>query len=93
MKINIASFALVYATASTASASSGSCSNLSSAYPNDIPAVEYQGDDYIFKRQKYNSVCVDSHNREFEYGTIQGVYQAGCSTVCVEGTSSDSARG
>ena len=90
MKIIITSFALVYAATSTASADSDTCNNLDYAYPNDIPWVAYQGDDYIFTRQKYNSVCVDSQGREFEYGTFQGVYTpidetgGGCSTVCVE---------
>eukprot|EP00986_Skeletonema_menzelii_P004926 scaffold1723_cov144-Skeletonema_menzelii.AAC.8 len=99
MKIIVASFALVYATTSTAFASSHSCNDLDYSYPNDLPWVNYQGEDYIFTRQKYNSVCVDSHNREYEYGTIPGVYTpideagGGCSTFCVEGTSSDSARG
>lgn len=100
MKIIVTSFALFYATSSTVvSADSDACSNLSNAYPNDIPWVEYQGDDFIFTRQKYNSVCVDSHGKQFEYGTIQGVYtpideaDGGCSTVCVEGPSVDAARG
>jgi hypothetical protein len=51
------------------------------------------------ERQKYNSICVDSQGRQFEYGTIQGEYTpidevgGGCSTACVEGVSSDQARG
>ena len=98
MKIIITSFALAYAT-STASANSSMCSNPSTAYPDDIPWVEYQGDSYIFTRQKYNSVCVGSNGQQFEYGTIVGVYPSidapggGCSTACVIGVSSDQARG
>jgi hypothetical protein len=44
-------------------------------------------------------VCVDSHNIQFEYGTIPGVYTpideagGGCSTFCVQGTSNNAARG
>ena len=98
MKIIITSFALAYAT-STASANSSMCSNPSTAYPDDIPWVEYQGDSYIFTRQKYNSVCVGSNGQQFEYGTIVGEYPpidmegGGCSTACVIGVSSDQARG
>ncbi len=98
MKIIITSFALVYAT-STASANSSMCSNPSTAYPNDIPWVDYGNDSYIFTRQKYNSVCVGSNGQQFEYGTIVGEYPpidmegGGCSTACVIGVSSDQARG
>mmetsp|Transcript_25400 Transcript_25400/g.36251 ORF Transcript_25400/g.36251 Transcript_25400/m.36251 type:complete len:283 (+) Transcript_25400:189-1037(+) len=99
MKFIVASFALVYTATFTAATSSDTCSNLDHAYPNDLPWVDYQDEDFIFTRQKYNSVCVDSNGRGFEYGTIQGVYTpideagGGCSTFCVEGTSVDAARG
>ena len=45
MKIIITSFALVYAATSTVSADSDTCNNLNYAYPNDIPWVDYQGDE------------------------------------------------
>ena len=99
MKIIITSFALVYATSTAVTAKSDSCSNMDYAYPRYIPSITYDSDSYIFTRQKYNSICVDSQGRQFEYGTIQGEYTpidevgGGCSTACVEGVSSDQARG
>jgi len=98
MKIIIATFALVYAT-STVSADSDTCSNLEFAYPNAIPWVSYQGEDYIFTRQKYNSVCVDSQGREFEYGTVEVVFPpinedgGSCNNICVKGPTVIPARG
>ena len=97
MKIIITSFALAYAT-STASASSASCDNMSYAYPS-LPWVNYQGDSYIFTRQKYNSVCVDSNGKQYEWGAIEGVYPSistpggGCSNLCVKGYGRAEARG
>jgi hypothetical protein len=99
MKIIVTSFALFYATSTASASSDSSCSKLDYAYPNDIPWVEYKGDDYIFTRQKYNSVCVDSNGKQFEYGTIIGEYPpidttgSGCSTACVKGISVDKAKG
>ena len=98
MKFIITTFALL-CIASNANAISETCSDLEYAYPNDIPWVEYQDKEFIFTRQRYNSICVDSRGREFEYGTIQGVYTpideagGGCSALCVEGTIADPARG
>ena len=57
------------------------------------------GDEYIFTREKYNSVCVDSRGQQFDYGTIRGEYPpidttgSGCSTACVKGISVDKAKG
>jgi hypothetical protein len=93
----IASATILYSFSSAAA--SDTCQDLSAAYPNDIPWVSYQGDEYIFTRQKYNSVCVDSHGQQFEYGTIIGEYPpidtagGGCSTACVKGVSVDMAKG
>ena len=97
MKFSIASATILYYF-SPASASS-SCQDLDTAYPSQIPFVEYQNEDFIFTRQKYNSVCVDSRGNQFEYGEIAGIYppinepESGCSTACVKGVSVDQARG
>jgi len=97
MKFAIASATILYSFSSAAA--SDACQDLSAAYPNDIPSVSYQGDEYVFTRQKYNSVCIDSHGQQFEYGTIIGEYPpidtagGGCSAACVNGVSVDVAKG
>lgn len=92
------SFALAYASSATASASASSdntCDNVSVAYPSNLPWVNYEGNSYIFSRQKYNSVCVDPQGQEYEYGAIEGYYGSAtpCSTACVEGYSRAEQRG
>ncbi len=94
----VASFALTYATSTTASASASSdntCDNVSVAYPSNLPWVNYEGNYYMFTRQEYNSVCVDPQGQEYEYGAIEGYYGSAtpCSTACVEGYSRAEQRG
>lgn len=74
-------------------------SSLDTCFPSSIPWVNYKGNDYIFSRMQYNSVCIDSKGKQYEWGTIQGVNPSidtpggGCSNFCVEGYSRAEARG
>ena len=68
-------------------------------FPGNIPWVNYQGNDYIFSREKFNNICLDSEGMEYEWGAIEGLNPpidepgGGCSNVCVKGHGSFEARG
>ena len=71
---------------------------LEQCFPS-VPWYSYEGTDYIFTREKYNSICVDSHGKQYQYGKILGVNppidepNSGCSAACVSGYGRGEARG
>lgn len=73
--------------------------SLEQCYPSSIPWVNYEGNDYIFRRMQYNSICVDDKGKQYEWGAIQGVYPSiatpggGCSNLCVKGYGRAKAKG
>jgi hypothetical protein len=74
-------------------------SSLDQCFPSSIPWVNYKGNDYIFNRMQYNSICVDSKGKQYGWGAIQGVYPSiatpggGCSSICVRGYGRAEAKG
>jgi len=73
--------------------------SLEQCYPSDLPEYTYQGNDYIFRRQKYNSMCVDTNNKQYQWGKVLGVNppidepNSGCSKVCISGYGRGEQRG
>lgn len=51
--------------------------------------VDYDGMSYIFTRDQFHTVCVDSDNQAYQYGALTGYYTTGelCASACVEGKS------
>ncbi len=49
--------------------------------------VNYDGTSYIFRRDQFHTVCVDSDNQAYQYGALTGYYTTGelCASACVEG--------
>lgn len=74
-------------------------SALEQCFPHDLPWFTFEGNDYIFSRSRYNSVCVDSHGHKYQSGKIEGIYppidepDSGCSAACVSGYGRGRARG
>lgn len=74
-------------------------SDLETCFPDNLPWYTYKGNDYIFTRKRYNSICVDSNNRQYQWGKVDGIYppideeDGGCSDVCISGYGRASARG
>jgi len=72
--------------------------SLEKCYPS-VPDYTYQGKQYSFGRMKYNSVCVDSNSKQYQWGKIEGVWppidepNSGCSKVCISGYGRGQARG
>lgn len=72
---------------------------LDQCFPSNLPWFSFEGDDYIFSRERYNSICVDSDNREYQSGKIEGFWppidepNSGCSKACVSGYGRGEARG
>lgn len=101
MKTSISDIAIIlfasYASLATADTNSGN--SLEQCFPDDIPWYTYEGKDYIFSRMKYNSVCVDSHGKQYEWGKVEGTWppidepNSGCSDACVSGYGRGKARG
>ena len=86
-----------YATATaTTRYESRNGNTLEQCFPSNLPWFKYNGDDYIFTREKYNSVCVDDDFRQYQWGKIEGVWPSnnlGCPELCVAGHASFEARG
>ena len=74
-------------------------SDIERCFPNNLPWYTYKGNDYIFTRQRYNSICVDSNNRQYQWGKVNGIYppideeDGGCSDVCISGYGRADSRG
>jgi len=49
--------------------------------------VNHDGTSYIFRRDQFHTVCVDSDNQAYQYGALTGYYTTGelCASACVEG--------
>ena len=88
-----------YVTATATSWEPPNGNTLEQCFPSDLPWFSYDGDDYIFSRMKYNSVCVDDHFRQYEWGKIEGIWppidepNSGCAAACVSGYGRGEARG
>lgn len=101
MKTTSSIIAIVIASSAPLSAVADSSSSwtLEQCFPDDIPWYTFEGNDYIFSRQKFNSVCVDSHGKQYQWGKIEGVNppidepDSGCSSACVSGYGRGQARG
>ncbi|KAL7448442.1 hypothetical protein ACHAWC_000628, partial [Mediolabrus comicus] len=46
--------------------------SLDQCFPSSIPWVSHKGNDYIFSRMRFNSICVDNRERQYEWGAIEG---------------------
>ena len=72
---------------------------LDQCFPSNIPTFRYQGDDYTFTRMKYNSMCTDLNDNQYQWGKIDGVEppidepNSGCAAACVAGYGRGNARG
>lgn len=98
--MNKAFSAIVIVFASTTSVSTASSGDsLDQCFPSDIPWYTYKGNDYIFTRSKYSSICVDNDGEQYEWGKVEGTYppidepDGGCSATCVSGYGRGQARG
>ena len=94
--VNTVLFTLSYTSATRYTPSNGN--TLDQCFPSNIPTFSYQGDDYLFTRMKYNSMCTDSNDNQYQWGKIEGVWPStsndlGCSNLCVAGHGSFEARG
>ncbi len=70
--------------------------SLDQCFPSSIPWVSHKGNDYIFSRMRFNSICVDNRERQYEWGAIEGVYYGTddvCASDCVKGYGRAEARG
>ena len=98
MKTTSSAIAILFASSIPFSTADSGWS-LEQCFPDDIPWYTYQGKDYIFSRMKYNSVCVDSHEKDYQWGKVEGVNppidepDSGCSDTCVSGYGRGQARG
>lgn len=98
MKTSISAIAILFAS-STSLATADTGNSLAQCFPDDIPWYTYEGNDYIFRRMKYNSVCVDSHGKQFDWGKVEGTWppiddpDGGCSSTCISGYGRGKQRG
>ena len=74
--------------AAAAADDDGTCPSNDTTFPGQ-QWVDYNGMSYIFTRDQFHTICVDSGNQAYEYGALTGYYTTGepCASACVEGKS------
>ena len=79
---------LKLASSAAAAAADGTCPSNNATFP-DQQWVNYEGMSYIFTREPFHTICVDSDNQAYEYGALTGYHTTGepCASACVEGKS------